>query len=54
MLDGSRDALELLGGSSMLDDDKRDQVLVLRGLLMGGMLISALEKRHLVQYGINR
>ena len=54
MLDGSQEALELLGGSSVLDDDRRDQVLVLRGLLMGGTLVHALEKRHLVQYGVNR
>jgi hypothetical protein len=30
------------------------QVLALRGLLAGGVLAHVLQKRHLVDYGVNR
>lgn len=37
-----------------LRNDQMHQVLALRGLLAGGVLAHVLQKRHLVDYGVNR
>jgi hypothetical protein len=56
--DGSRPFEELLGGDLLghLEGAQADQLLALRGLLAGefSLLAHALQKRHLVDFGINR
>jgi hypothetical protein len=37
-----------------LHTNQLHQVLALRGLLAGGILAHVLQKRHLVDYGVNR
>ncbi|KAG1672428.1 hypothetical protein FOA52_013214 [Chlamydomonas sp. UWO 241] len=54
MLDDTRDAEQLLGTDHDLSDDKVLQLLALRGMLAGRVLVQALQKRHLVDYGVNR
>jgi hypothetical protein len=56
--DGSRPFEELLGRDLLghLEGAQADQLLKLRGLLAGefSLLAHALQKRHLVDFGINR
>jgi hypothetical protein len=40
--------------SAGLHTNQLHQVLALRGLLAGGILAHVLQKRHLVDYGVNR
>lgn len=40
--------------SDLLDASQIDQILALRGLLVGGILVHGLKGRHLVEYGVNR
>lgn len=37
-----------------LSDDKRNDILALRGLLVGGLLVHCLQKRHRVDFGVSR
>ena len=37
-----------------LPPDKINQVLAARGMLAEGLLVHGLQKRHLVDYGVNR
>ena len=53
MTDASAPAADILGDYT-LPDDQRDHVLALRGLLAFGLLRHSLQKRHLVDYGVNR
>eukprot|EP00798_Chlamydomonas_sp_ICE-L_P025429 gene25429-11089_t len=48
-----RDASEFLG-TLKLQDSQKDQLLALRGLLARNVLTHCLEKRHLVEFGVNR
>ena len=51
----SEAALPLLGpNEGGLLPDKVDQVLAARGMLADGLLVHGLQKRHLVDYGVNR
>ena len=54
--DVSRTAESILGpnGVAALSDAKMSHVLALRGYLGYGLLQHALQKRHLVEYGVNR
>ncbi|GAX73071.1 hypothetical protein CEUSTIGMA_g524.t1 [Chlamydomonas eustigma] len=55
MLDESTDALAHLNvGGSGMSDDQRDQVLAVRGMLCVALLMHGLQKRHGVDYGVNR
>ncbi len=55
MLEQSSDALPLLGpDEGGLSADQVDQVLAARGMLADSLLIHGLQKRHLVEYGVNR
>eukprot|EP00798_Chlamydomonas_sp_ICE-L_P004008 gene4008-14088_t len=53
ILCNSRDASEFLGQIQLLDY-QTDQLLALRGLLARNVLRHCLEKRHLVDFGVNR
>ena len=53
--DSSRPALEALGQvTADLSEDKVDQLLAARGMLADRLLMHGLQKRHLVDYGVNR
>ena len=55
MLDQTMEALSLLGPEAGgLLPDMVDQVLAARGVLADGLMLHSLQKRHLVEYGINR
>ncbi len=57
VLDMSMDSVEALHGAELqepLTEAQRAHILVLRGLLGCDMLAHALQKRHGVDYGINR
>ena len=54
-LDGSKSAISALGSVGIdLSDDKIDQLLAVRGMLADRLLVHGLQKRHLVDYGVNR
>lgn len=52
--DAAADAAELAAAAPSLSPDQLDQLLTLRGLLACNMLQHCLQKRHNVDYGINR
>uniref|UniRef100_A0A7R9V0Q8 ubiquitinyl hydrolase 1 n=1 Tax=Chlamydomonas euryale TaxID=1486919 RepID=A0A7R9V0Q8_9CHLO len=54
ILDDSKSALHHLGNGHSLADDQVLQLLALRGMLAGKVLMHCLQKRHLVEFGINR
>ncbi|KAG2496793.1 hypothetical protein HYH03_005201 [Edaphochlamys debaryana] len=60
MLDAALPAMDLLGlgsvggGADQLPPDRMPQVLAFRGLLAFKLLEHALQKRHLVDYGVDR
>ena len=55
LLSRSKAALPLLGpNEGDLLPDKVEQVLAARGMLADGLLVHGLQKRHLVDYGVNR
>ncbi len=55
MTDGTQDADSLLGDLSQpLHSDQLAALLALRGMLAHGLLAHALQKRHGVDYGVDR
>lgn len=56
MTDETQDAAAILGPSvhQKLTDDQWSQVLALRGLLAGRLLLHCLQKRQNVDFGVNR
>ncbi|KAG1658901.1 hypothetical protein FOA52_012577 [Chlamydomonas sp. UWO 241] len=54
MLDDTHDAEQIMGTNHDLSDEKVLQLLTLRGMLAGRVLVQALQKRHIVDYGVNR
>ena len=55
MTNASLSASDLMGPDEKeMTRDKIDQLLAIRGMLAYGILPHALQKRHLVDYGVNR
>ena len=55
ILDASRPAKDILGAVwDALTEDRRDHVLTLRGMLAFNVLQHCLQKRHQVDFGVNR